>query len=209
MDLMQLALRQQLHPELDMHPSWLPAAWPVRHRRLASYNGGGQAVVSQLVQRLLDDAPASFDTPLRRLALLDGPSLRRLAAYTGLCAHKPLLQARATGRQLRRQAARLDSDGADFVVRRMPELSELRMNLQSLQQRPISIGRVVANRGYRLLAGTLASDGDTLLRRVQLKLPRRVAATPPALTPRQVDQLRELMLMCIVPERLRRWDWLF
>jgi len=31
----------------------------------------------------------------------------------------------------------------------------------------------------------------------------------PVLAARQKQQLRELVLACIVPERLARWDWLF
>jgi type III secretion protein K len=209
MDLMRLAMRQQLHPELDMHPSWLPARWPAKYRGVRRLNESGQAMVSEWVRRELGGDVPTFDTPLRRLALVDAPSLRRMAAYIGLAAHKPLLQARGTGRQLRRQAERIEPGAADFIVRRVPALSEFAMNTASLQERPIAVGRVVLNRGYRLLLGTLAADGDALVRRVRLKLPRHACATPPALAPRQHQQLEELMLMCIVPERLPQWDWLF
>jgi len=72
------------------------------------------------------------------------------------------------------------------------------------------VGRVVVNRGYRLLLAALQGEGEPLLRRVQHKLPRHGAAVqPPLLAPRQREQLRELMLLCIVPERLPQWDWLF
>lgn len=209
MDAMRLALRQQLHPELDMHPSWLPAAWPARHRRVERLSESGQAMVGALLRRQLGAELPAFDTPLRRLALLDGPALRRLAAYVGLAAHKPLLEARATARQLKRQAARLDDDGPEFVMRRIPPLPELRMNLGALQERPVSIGRVVVARGHRLLLGAIATEGDALVRRVQLKLPRHLASAPPTLNARQRAQLHELVLMCIVPERLKAWDWLF
>ena len=209
MDLMRLAMRQQLHPELDMHPSWLPARWPARHRRVSKLNEGGQAMLSEWLRRELGGEVPAFDTPLRRIALLDAASVRRIAAYTGLAAHKSLLQTRGTGRQLRRQAERIDEGAADFIVRRVPELSELKMNTASLQERPAAVGRVVINRGCRLLLATLAADGDALVRRVRLKLPRHACTTPPALSPRQHQQLEELMLMCIVPERLPQWDWLF
>jgi len=166
-------------------------------------------VLSEWVRRELGSEVPAFDTPLRRMALVDAASLRRMAAYVGLAAHKPLLQARGTGRQLRRQAERIEAGAADFIVRRVPALSELAMNTASLQERPLAVGRVVLNRGYRLLLATLAADGDALVRRVRLKLPRHACATPPVLAPRQHQQLEELMLMCIVPERLPQWDWLF
>jgi len=202
MDLMRLAMRRQLHPELDMHPSWLPARWPARHRAVSRLNESGQAMVSEWVRRELGADVPTFDTPLRRLALLDAGSLRRLAGYMGLAVHKPLLQTRSTGRQLRRQAERIEPGAADFIVRRVPALSELAMNTASLQERPLAVGHVVMNRGYRLLLATLGHDGEALVRRVRLKLPRHACAAPPVLAPRQHQQLEELMLMCIVPERL-------
>jgi type III secretion protein K len=66
------------------------------------------------------------------------------------------------------------------------------------------------DRGYRLLLAALSSEGETAVQRLQRKLPRRVADLElPRLSTRQHDQLGELMLSCIVPERLARWDWLF
>ena len=106
--------------------------------------------------------------------------------------------------------ARLDDDAVDFVLDRVPPLTELRFDLTALLQRPIAAGVVITQRGHRLLLGALASEGPLALQRVQRKLPRRVAALRvPQLAPRQLDQLRELMLACIVPERLPQWDWLF
>jgi type III secretion protein K len=216
-DLLRLVMRYNLHPELDLHPSWLPADWPARHRQVARLGVAGQGVLSDLLRR--DGAGAgvaagtarySFDSRMSRLALIDGTSLRRLAAYTGLCAHQPLLRQRGVGTQLRRQARRFDADAADFVIERMPHLSELRMNLSALQQRPHGAGRVVFDRGYRLLLAALAGEDAAVVQRVQRKLPRRVAAlSVPALAPRQAAQLQEVLLQCFIPERLAAWDWLF
>jgi type III secretion protein K len=45
---------------------------------------------------------------------------------------------------------------------------------------------------------------------VRRRFPRRLAVlSVPTLEPGQARQLDELMLMCIVPERLPQWDWLF
>lgn len=212
-DLMRLLMRHNLHPELDLHPSWLPPDWPARHRQVARLGPAGQGVLADLLRReggAAHEPRYRFDAPLSRLALVDGPSLRRLAAYTGLCAHKPLLRQRGLGGPLRRQARRLDADAAEFVAERMPHLSELRMSVSQLQQRPQAAGRVVLDRGYRLLLATLAGEGAGVVQRVQRKLPRRVATLDvPALTPRQTAQLQEVMLQCLIPERLPAWDWLF
>ena len=212
-DLMRLVMRFNLHPELDLHPSWLPHDWPARHRQVMRLGAAGQGVLSDLLRR--DGGAAAeprynFDSRMSRLALVDGASLRRLAAYTGLCAHKPLLRQRGVGAQLRRQARRLDRDAADFVTDRAPLLAELRMDAAALQRRPMAAGRVLMDRGYRLLLAALAGEGDVVLQQIRRKLPRRVAALAvPDLTERQAAQLRELVLECLIPERLPRWDWLF
>lgn len=211
LDLMRLVMHYNLHPHLDLHPSWLPPSWPARHRRLALYGPGGQAVLGDLVRRQ-SPHPADylFDTPLKRLALLDAPSLRRLAVYVGLGAHLPLLRLRVpAGLQLRRQARRYDPQAAAFALERMPSLPDLRMDAKPLQDRPLAVGRLLVSRGYRLLVAAVVPEGEAIVRRVRLKFPRRLAQlSAPALQPRQAQQLNELMLLCIVPERLPQWDWL-
>ncbi|MCR6475843.1 SctK family type III secretion system sorting platform protein [Variovorax sp. ZS18.2.2] len=219
MDLVRLVMRFNLHPEADLHPSWLPANWPVRHRSVARMGPAGRAVLAVLLRReqakgsVQPQAAAdyNFDSRLKRLALLDAASLRRLAAYLGFCAHLPLFKVRGgAGLQIRRQARRFDSDAVDFVLDRVPQLTELRMDSAVVQQRPIATGRVVLDRGYRLLLGAAASEGELVLQRLKHKLPRRISAlSVPVFEPRQALQLNELMLSCIVPERLPQWDWLF
>ncbi len=212
--LMSLLMRHNLHPELDLHPSWLPAQWPARYRQVARLGPAGQAVLSDLLRRddpLANEPRFDFDSPLSRLALLDGPALRRLAVYLGLCAHKALLRPRLGGSHLRRQARRFDRDAPDFVLDRTPQLSELRMSLSHLQQRPRAAGRIIVDRGHRLLLALMSAEGEeALLQRVQRKLPRRTCASGvPLLSPAQLAQLREVTLQCLLPERLPQWDWLF
>lgn len=212
--LMRLIAHFNLHPEADLHPSWLPAEWPARHRHPVRWNAGGRAMLSALLrQRELSDAQPlfDFDARLARLALLDGAALRRLAFYTGLCVHLPLLKLRTdVGSALRRQAMRFDPEAVEFALDRVPVPTALRMDPAPLQQRPHGAGAVVVARGYRLLLAAAASAGETPLKRVQLKLPRRACAHGvPHLREAQLRQLDELMLSCIVPERLPQWDWLF
>lgn len=215
MDLVRLVMRFNLHPEADLHPSWLPANWPLQHRSLARLGPAGLAVYAELLRRGQPPSVAgsdyNFDSRLRRLALLDGASLRRLAAYVGFCAHLPLFRVRGgAGFQIRRQARRFDRDAVDFVLERVPQLTELRMDTAALQQRPLAAGRVVLDRGYRLLLGAAASEGEATLQRLRHKLPRRISTlSVPQFERRQAQQLHELMLSCIVPERLPQWDWLF
>ena len=215
--LMRLVLRFNLHPQASLHPSWLPPDWPAPTRaRLARLAPEAQAVLRDVLLRL-GVLPAAapdyaFDAPVKRLLLLDGPALRRVAFYASLCVHAPLMRPRrnALAAAMRRQARRLDADAVDFVLERAPQASELQMSAHALKDHPDGCGRVVADRGYRLLAALVADEGEGAAARLARMLPRRAAALPvPALAPRQKLQLRELVLACIIPERLPRWDWLF
>jgi type III secretion protein K len=212
LDLMRLVMHYNLVQQAGLHPSWLPASWPARYRRMAQYGPAGQAVLGELVRRQnMHAGDYQFDSRLKRLALFDAGSLRRLAVYAGLGAHLPLLKQRGpAAAQLRRQARRYDAEAVPFALERMPLLPELRMDARPLQERPLAAGRLLVSRGYRLLLAAVAPEGETVVRRVRLKFPRRLATLGvPPLQPRQAQQLSELMLLCIVPERLPQWDWLF
>jgi type III secretion protein K len=69
--------------------------------------------------------------------------------------------------QIRRQARRFDADAVDFVLERVPQLTELHMDSALLQQRPIAAGRVVVERGHRLLLAAAATEGDAVLQRLK------------------------------------------
>jgi type III secretion protein K len=211
LQMLQLAAALRLHPERDLHPSWLPAAWPARHRQLQRLGPAGRAVLADWLRAQTPDVGLDFVAPRRRLLLLDGSALRRIAFYAGLALHAPLLRPRGgLGAQLRRQARRIDRDAQSVVLERLPPLRAFKVDLARLEQRPRGAGRVVLDRGYRLLQGAMAAEGDAWLQRLQRKLPRRAAALRvPALDARQRLELDELMLMGVVPERLPQWDWLF
>jgi type III secretion protein K len=203
-------LRLQLRPHEDMHPSWLPPDWPVRWRSWQSLGTSGRSVLASQIRASLPALDGRLDSPRKRLLLMDGLSLRRLAFYCGLALHAPLMSDRnMLGRQLRRQARRIDGDAVGFVLDRMPRPSAFRVDAAPLHERPSRSGRAIVDRGYRLLLAALASDGDAVLARLQRKLPRRAASLRAlGLQPRQQAQIDELILLCIVPERLPQWDWL-
>jgi type III secretion protein K len=216
MRLLRLVLAFNLHPQASLHPSWLPPAWPAPQRAaVRTLKPAAQDVLGEVLRQrgvLPIATDFDFDARPKRLLLLDAPSLRRLAFYASLCAHAPLLRVRRSrlAALMRRQAARFDADAVDFVLERAPQPSALRMSAHPLEEHPWGCGRVLMDRGYRLLQGVLAAEGERAVQRLQRKLPRRASALPvPALSTHQADQLRELMLSCIVPERLPAWDWLF
>lgn len=213
MGLVRLAVRFNLHPEHDFHSSWLPEDWPPGYRKAQEYGPAGQSLLGRYLRRWgsLDDAiEFNFDSRVRRLALLDGACLRRLAAYCGLCTHKPLFEMRSTAPSMRRLARRIEPGAAEFVLTRAPTLTDLILNNRIPRKYPAGAGWLVMNRGYRMLLGVLATEGPALLGRTLRKLPRRVSALPiPHFTPVHISQLGELIFLCLIPERMPQWDWLF
>lgn len=213
MDLVRLAIQFNLHPEQDFHPSWLPSDWPLAYRATQSYGPAAQALLGDYLRRwgALDQfVEFNFDSRFRRLGLLDSDSLRRLAAYCGLCAHKSLFDVASTAPHLHRFARRLDPDAAEFVMSRVPTLTGVALNSRPVRTHPYGTGSLMMDRGYRILLGVLAVEGDALLGRVLRKLPRRVAALKvPPFKSAQLSQLSELIFMCLIPERFPQWDWLF
>jgi len=101
MDLVRLVVRFNLHPEIGLHPSWLPADWPSRHRVPARLGEAGRAVLADQLRRAqgpdAGSADYNFDARFKRVALLDADALRRLAAYLGFCVHLPLFRLRGGG----------------------------------------------------------------------------------------------------------------
>lgn len=242
-------------PLAQLHPSWLPADWPLAWRRPDRFGAAAADVLAQplglagtgasrdaVIDGLLH-APAS----LARLVLMPRNDLRLLAWWLGLAVHQagfaserrmlpaqladslaPLPGALAAPligsapRAMRRAARRLDRHAVAFILKRVPALPALPMNLAPLRAHPAGAGRLMAERGYRLLCGLLAAEAQhvgqaaqaahaaPLLQALQRKFPRRLAALSPApLTPPQAAQLRELLLLNLIPERFPAWHWLF
>ncbi len=211
MQMLQPVRQLHLHPEADLHASWLPLDWPSRYRGAQRFGPGGQAALAAWLRDQTPVMDLNFDARRKRLLLLDGLSLRRLAIYTSLAVHAPLLRQRSVVQQpLRRLARRMDRDALRLVLDRLPTPRALKPESSRLERRPQAAARLVVDRGYRLLQAVVATQGDEVLRRLQKKLPRRVSELRrPVLQARQLEQLDELMLMGIVPERLPQWDWLF
>ncbi len=207
--------------------------------RPLSLGGSDEQARALLLQALLDGR----GDPLSRLVLLDRSALRLLAVWCGMAVHKPgfasersRLAQQLDGRlgalaqpligtvpyRLRRAARRFDPQAVAFILKRVPDLPDLPMNLDPIRARPSSAARVMAERGYRLLCGLVQTlppaasgaaqgGGDgALLMAVRRKFPRRLAALPvPALSRPQAAQLRELLLLNLIPERFPTWHWLF
>lgn len=225
-------------PLAHRHPSWLPADWPPPLRRADRFGNAGAGVLAAPLSVAVDAAAqeqlltllAGTDR-LPRVVLMERSALRLLAIWVGLAVHKagfaierrmvpaqlaesiePLASrlAGATPRAMRRAARRIDAQAVAFLLKRVPDLGDVPMNLAPMRARPACAARLMAERGYRLLGGLLEAYGAPLLRVWRFKSPRRLAMLPPAeLSRSQAAQLRELVLLNLIPERFPAWHWLF
>jgi hypothetical protein len=206
-------LRAATRPSLDAHVSWWPPGWRV-HGAMALGAGGHQAGSTWLRRShaVPDAAQAAArpDTPIERLAWMDGPALRRLALFSGFVAHRDHFETPGLALEMWRQAKRLDRELPDFALSRWPSCPPLAMSPRALVQRPRAAGRMVVRRSYQLMLSLLATQGDGLWRSARVKFPRSVAqAAPPAMPPERRQVYEELLFMCALPERFGSWDWLF
>jgi YOP proteins translocation protein K (YscK) len=214
-ELRRLKLALRFHIDLidGLHASWMPPEWPQALRLPQRYGPGARAPLQRCLLRRwqLEMPPIEGSAnALQALGWIDSRELRRLALLIGWSTHRALWRERALNARLHRCAARIGRDSGRFVVERAPALPHLAMNLAPLLRRPQGIGHAVAERGYRLLRAALADAGSTSRRRADLKLPRRVCQEPPPpLADAQRAELRELLLLCLLPERCASWDWLF
>jgi len=163
---------------------------------------------------LLFEAGPCFDYDFRgrtkRLALLPADVLRRLTSMLGLWVHaKALLQPRL--QPLREMLAkRVGAEDAAFVFSRLMQVRPPRVGVELDEARATRALVSVWRAGYAVLGGLLAGAGPAVLGRLRLKLPRRVAAAPaPPLLGSSAQRVKEVLLMCVLPERMPQWDWLF
>ncbi|MGM9487402.1 type III secretion system protein [Ideonella sp. YS5] len=206
-------LRAATRPSLDAHASWWPPGWR-EHGPIRLGEGGHQAASTWLrrTHAVPDAAEAATrpDSPVERLAWMDGRSLRRLALVAGFVAHRDHFETPGLALEMWRQAKRLDRGLPDFALSHWPSCPALAMSPRALVQRPRAAGRVVLRRGYQLMLGLLASEGQGLWRSTRIRFPRSVAqAGPPAMPPERRQVYEELLFMCALPERFGSWDWLF
>lgn len=227
-------------PLAQLHPSWLPADWPPAWRRADRFGPAAADVLAQPLglagdaasrEAIVDALLGPRHDPLVRLVLLDRGALRLLAIWCGMAVHKPGFASERRGLSpelagrlgalagplvgaaplaMRRAARRYDPQAVAYILKRVPDLPDLPMNLDPIRARPAAAARVMAERGYRLLCGLVEARGALLLDALRRKFPRRLAGLPPArLTPPQVAQLRELLVLNLIPERFPTWHWLF
>jgi type III secretion protein K len=219
--LLRLACEFNLRPERSIHPSRWPAAWPARYRDMALFGERGRRVVAAylLAQAGLAErheiygefhCEFSFDSRAARLALLPPAALMRLGDALGLVLHRAWLTESGSRRVDKVIAAGFGGETLDFVLQRTPPFDAFGETLEPLKTQPKLLVDNIRQRGARLLTDFVAPAGAPVQRRMRLKLPLQLDAAPAYLmNPAQRRQVSELLFLCLIPERLPSWDWLF
>jgi type III secretion protein K len=213
MSLHRLVCEFNLRPDSYVDRSWLPGDWPEIYCDQGRFGARARALLARQILAtagLAQQFDFDFAAPEKRVALIAPEALRRLAEYCGLCIHKELLRERGAGRILDAVVGAFGRDAVQFVMERTPYLRAVRAKGALLKEHPEIAENKIRERGYRLLLSFLSGSGAAVFGRFRLKLPKKVAElTLPALEVEQAQQVTELMLLCIIPERLGEWDWLF
>ncbi|CAB3714578.1 bcscK [Trinickia soli] len=209
-----------LRPDEYVDPSWPLGIWPAPWNDMARFGDRGKRV---LARALLDkvglqpDAagavPADYDFGGRekRLALLPRDAFGELAKLCGLCLHKSwLLSSDVTRGVEKTLQLHFGAQTMAFVRKETPPFDAVSETLEPMRRYPKLVVQKIGARGARLLLDFIAPAGLPVFARTRLKLPR-IADVQPAyrLGDDQRSELAELLFLCLIPERLRAWDWLF
>lgn len=211
--LYRLAVEFNLRPDRYIDPSWLPHDWPARYRDFAAFGERGRAVLARhlLAQNgLAERYVFGFGSLVARLALIERSALTTLAAYCGLMLHRAWLQEAPNWRTHSVLVDAFGYNAMPFVLDRAPPFDAIGESLEPFRQTPRAAVDAIRQRGARLLLDFVAPEGDAIIERMRLKFARGVSEQPAyGLSPVHRQHLAELIFLCLIPERLAQWDWLF
>lgn len=216
----QLVAEFNLHPERYVDPSWPLGIWPAPYNEIARFGERGRRVLAKALLEnvgLHEDASGhvaadyAFDSREKRLALLPREAFEQLARLCGLCLHKSWLTSGELTRGVEKALVLgFGSETIAFVRGRTPPFDAVSETLEPMRRYPKLVVQKIGARGARLLLDFIAPAGAPIFARTRLKLPR-IADVQPAyqLGDAQRAEFAELLFLCLIPERLRAWDWLF
>ncbi|MGN6315980.1 SctK family type III secretion system sorting platform protein [Trinickia sp.] len=216
----RLVAEFNLRPDQYVDPSWPLGIWPAPWNELSRFGERGKRVLARALfdkVGLREDAagalPADYDFAERdkRLALLPRDAFEHLAQLCGLCLHKSWLSSDEVTRGVEK-ALQLGfgPQTLSFVRKETPPFDAVSETLEPMRRYPKLVVQKIGARGARLLLDFIAPAGMPVFARTRLKLPR-IADVQPAyrLNDAQRAEVAELLFLCLIPERLRAWDWLF
>ena len=212
----ELAWRFRLLPSTYSDESWLPqglsdALMPSRaepsgmcHRYLSPW----------MTQHFkLGDAEAmDLDDPLRRLALLDGETLQRLAPALGLLSCRDALRHTLDGAVLGRLRAACGLDELGFIAASADGLLPADLALPPVDLAGEGAGPALAACGRRLLLALAGTDQLPVIRRLRLKFPRAAGLKAAPRAPagaRERAALSSWLSARLIPRIAAPWAWLF
>ncbi|RKP50598.1 SctK family type III secretion system sorting platform protein [Trinickia fusca] len=216
----QLVAEFNLRPDRYVDPSWPAGLWPAPWNDMSRFGERGQIVLAKALANVVGLSaegsgalPADYDFSSRdkRLALLPREALAELAQLCGLCLHKAWLAGSDVTRGVDKSLTlAFGVDTLQFVHTRTPPFDAVSETLETMRRYPKLVVQKIGARGARLLLDFIAPAGASVFARTRLKLPR-IADVQPAyrLNDAQRSELAELLFLCLIPERLSGWDWLF
>ncbi len=153
-----------------------------------------------------------MEQPRKRLWLLDGTSLRRLARELALAMHREWLVQVIDAACLRDLQAKVGREALRFVVEEVPRGA---FHYQSpavscAADSSPDLAMELENQGARTLFGLLEPAWRGVRGRAQLYFDRasELGSTPP-LEPAYCERALELICGCLIPRRFPEWAWCF
>lgn len=209
----RLAVEFNLRPDRYIGADWLPDEWPARYRDLDRYGERGRAVLAAALLARLGPGGApmfAFGSRIARIALVDRAALATLGAYCGLMLHRAWLREAANWRAQSVLVEAFGHSAMPFVLDRAPPFEAIGETLEPYRRAPLEAIDAIRRRGCRLLFDLVAAEHAQLAPRLALKFPRSLVAQPSyGLNVLHRQHLAELIFLCLIPERLAQWDWLF
>jgi hypothetical protein len=211
-----------LHPARFAHRSWYGDRSGWQGLSEAIFDAGGhvddraEPLVSNwlLHEHGLQDAMDwEMDEPQKRLWLLDGASLERLALELALAMHREWLVRVIEGARLRALGAKVGGQALRFVVEEVPEGA---FHYQSpvvsfdLDPQQGELGEELKEQGVRTLLALLDPTWRAVRGRAQLYFDRaRELGEPPPLESEHCRRALELICGRLIPRRFPEWAWCF
>jgi YOP proteins translocation protein K (YscK) len=210
-----------LHPARFAHRSWFESLASERAVSEALFEAGGRAAhrcESGLSCWLLEERglQGEMDWEMselpKRIWLLDGPALERLALEVALCMHREWLVRMIDARHLRALYEKVDREAVRFTIQEVPESAfHYKSALVSFERdAPIDLAAELKDHGARTLLALLLPTWRAVRARAELYFDRAKAlGDVPPLEPAQSRRALELVCDRLIPRRFPQWAWCF
>jgi hypothetical protein len=210
-----------LHVARFAHASWY--ADELRTQMLAAGMLDSQGRIQQRVEAqisswllhelgLRDEMDWQMSEPQKKLWLLDGPSLQRLAHELALAMHRDWLAQTIDAASVRALQAKVDRQALRFVVEEVPDgafhYQSAAVDFQADSASDLSLKLTAL--GARTLLALLQPAWHAVRVRAQLYFDRSAGlGEVPAFESAHCDRALELICGWLIPRRFPEWAWCF